>query len=80
MIESIAAGSDVGTLSPDRLVDSCLDEMGIISVSGETRALLENYASQSGEIQIGDELDEQTQGRVAQLLQMVAASHEFQRA
>ena len=80
MIERIVAATGNGVMSPARLVERCLDEMGAISVSEETRAVLEDFASQSGDLQPGQELDKTTQQRVAQVLQMVAATHEFQRA
>ena len=79
MIERIAAGSS-DSISPERLVERCLDEMGMISVSEETRATLEEFASQLGDLELGPELDERSRQTLAQMLQMVAATHEFQRA
>ena len=70
-------GSSIG---PVELVDRCLDEIGMMSVSDETRASLVNYASADGEIIAGPEVDPETEQRVSQLLQIIAATHEFQRA
>ena len=63
-----------GTLSPEHLVEECLDEMGAISVSPETRSVLMDFASNEAE---GPDLDEQ---KVADMLGLVAATHEFQRS
>jgi len=58
----------------DSLVQRCLDEMGVTSVSEWTRSILENFAAQNRDLE-----NDATQ-IVAQMLQMVAATHEFQRA
>lgn len=58
----------------DSLVQRCLDEMGVTSISDGTRSILENFAAQNRALE-----DDATQ-IVAQMLQMVAATHEFQRA
>ena len=79
MIERIAAGNS-DSISPEHLVERCLDEMGVISVSDETRATLEDFASQIGDLNLGSEPDEQIRQTLAQMLQMVAATYEFQRA
>ena len=52
----------------------------MMSVSDETRASLVDYASADGEIIAGPEVDPETEQRVSQLLQIIAATHEFQRA
>ena len=58
----------------DSLVQRCLDEMGVTFVSEGTRSILENFAAQNRDLE-----NDATQ-IVAQMLQMVAATHEFQRA
>jgi len=58
----------------DSLVQRCLDEMGVTFVSEGTRSILENFAAQNRGLE-----NDATQ-IVAQMLQMVAATHEFQRA
>ena len=61
-----------GALSPEGLVDSCLDEVGALSVSEETRSALVEFASVESE--------ESPTARVARLLQLVVATPEFQRS
>ena len=60
--------------SPGDLVDTCLDEMGVISVSDETREVLKKFANQSEGSELG------ASERVAILLRLTAATHDFQRA
>jgi hypothetical protein len=80
MIDQVASTSD-GVISPSRLVDACLDVMGVVTVSDGTRETLENFAVQGGELEVkADSVGDAAQQRIAQLFQMVAASHEFQRS
>ena len=79
IIERVATngGSAIG---PAELVDRCLDEIGMVAVSDDTRASLVDYVSGGGELVADPELSDENRERVAQLLQMIAATHEFQRA
>jgi hypothetical protein len=79
IIERVATNGG-SAISPTELVDRCLDEIGMISVSDETRSSLIDYAAAEGDVVAGAEVDADTRDRVAQLLQMIAATHEFQRA
>ena len=63
------SGSDGG---PEGLVQRCLDEMGAISVSDDTRAALVQYAQAS-------DIDMQSGEGVGELMEMVAATPDFQR-
>ena len=69
-----------GVVSPEQLVEGCLDQMGAMPVSHDTRAVLVEFASQKGDIQL-DEAgpDEHAQQRVADLLRFTATTPEFQR-
>ena len=72
-------GPDV--ISPELLVDGCLDQMGSISVSEETRSALLKFASEGGDLQVKPaDPDEEARQRVAELLGLAAAAIEFQRA
>ena len=57
-------------ISPGQLVDRCLDQMGAISVSDETRDVLLKFA-----VEIGHSTD-----NIGQMLRLVAATEEYQRA
>jgi len=61
--------------SPGGLVDACLDEMGVLSVSSETRDALEKFAQQSGG---SPELTDSE--RISMMLRLAATTHDFQRA
>ena len=71
MVERIAHAPAV---SPEMLVDACLDQVGAIQVSEDTRRELVDFAAVAGSP------DDAGGGRIAEVLQMVASTHEFQRA
>ena len=80
MIERIVGRSE-GTLSGELLVNTCLEELGAIDVSEDTRAALVDFASKQGDAHAGQgEPGEDTRRRVAMMLQMVGSTPEFQRA
>ena len=80
MIERVIAANG-GTLAPERLVEECLNQMGAISVSDETRSALVEFASKGGDLQVGTTgLDEGARRRIAEMLRVAAATPEFQRA
>ncbi len=79
MIGRVAAGNG-GTAAPGDLLDRCLEQMGAISLSEETRSAILDFATKGDEARqdtsgVGDDEDRQ----VSDMLQLVAASHEFQR-
>ena len=80
MIERIRADNG-GTMSPERLVDVCLEHLGEFSVTDETRSTLVSYAAEGGPLSFGEAgRDEQAKRRVADVMQVVAATPEFQRS
>ena len=75
------ASADGGEMSPEQLVDRCLDLLGPIEVSDDTRAVLVEYAGRQGNLSLethqpGDESEQ----RVGDLLRLAAATREFQLA
>ena len=80
MIRGVCSQAE-GPISPEGLVDACLDQMGARTVSDDTRESLLAFASKRGDLEVaGREPDEKAQRRVAEMLQLVAATTEFQRA
>ena len=80
IIDRLASG-DGGVLTPEDLVDRCLDLMGPIDVADTTRATLVGYARRQGDLhlkehQTGDEAEQ----RVGNMLRLVAATREYQLA
>ena len=71
MVEHISAEMSESS-SPERLVDACLEEVGALEVEEDTRRVLVDFAARGG-----GNSDHQ---HIADLLQMVAATQEFQRA
>ncbi len=59
----------------------CLDQLGAIRVSDGTQAALVEFATRGGDLRIDDRgPSDQARQRVAEVLQLVAVSPEFQRA
>ena len=71
------ADANGGTLTPDEVVDNCLDQMGAITVSDSTRTALVDHVGEQGDLSLGDEGSEQ---RVGELLGLIAATREYQMA
>ena len=79
MIDRIVA--DGGhAMSAEHLVDACLGEMGAVAVSEQTRSALVEFASKSGEMPAGDTPGERARQQVANVLQLAAATAEYQRS
>ena len=67
--------SEGPTLSPERMVDGCLDTLGAYELSEETRSRLVNHAGRGGELRTGTD---EFAGSVGQMLQMIVATQEYQ--
>ena len=76
MIGRIESGFG-GASSPENLVDACLDQVGALSVDAETRNVLVAFAAKGG----SSDADPATaRQHIADVLQMVASTQEFQRS
>jgi hypothetical protein len=68
-----------GTLSPEQLVDGCLDLLGPVEVGSDTRRELVDQAKEWGPISWDREVSAQTAGkRVGEMLQLIVATREYQ--
>jgi hypothetical protein len=67
----------MGELSPEETVEACLDLIGPLKVSDRTRQSLVDFAQKGGPLRLpeGDQAAEQ---RVAEMLQLIVATREFQ--
>src|SRR5918999_594242 len=68
-------GSEGPTISPERLLDGCLEMLGGYELMEENRALLLAHAQKGGTLHTGTEEFAQ---RVAQMLQLIVATQEYQ--
>jgi len=67
------------TLTADQMLDGCLDLIGPMTISGETRAELVGHIAQGGELRHGtDEEKADFSRRVGEAFQMIATTSEFQ--
>ena len=78
MIGRIGAGLSE-TTSAERLVDACLEEVGALSVKEDTRRVLVDFAAHGSAQKSGEGANTDRQ-HIADVLQMVAATQEFQRS
>ncbi len=80
MIDGVASRYQ-SAISPETLVDACLEQVGAMAVGDDTKRVLVDFASTGGDLQLGGgSLDEASRERIAAMLQMVASTQEFQRA
>ena len=67
------------TTSPEGFVDGCLDLMGPLEVTEKTRDVLIDYVKQAGALRRDTEVEQSRFAtRVGEMLQMIAASAEYQ--
>jgi hypothetical protein len=66
-----------GDLTPEQLVDGCLDLMGPLTVQSENRQEMINHASDSGDLRW---VDNNAEDRVTEMLQLVVSLREYQYA
>jgi hypothetical protein len=67
-----------GTLTPEQLVDGCLDLLGPIEVSGDTKQQLLSQANEWGQISWSNGGSEASDQHVGQMLQLIVATREYQ--
>ena len=70
-----------GDISPEQLVDTCLELLGPLEVGQDTRQELVNHTVKEGDLRWGTEQEaESSTQRLAAMLQMVVALREYQYA
>ena len=70
-----------GNLTPEQLVEACLDMMGGVAPSVRTRRELIEHAGMLGELRFDTEADERESARrIVEMLQLVASTREYQLA
>ena len=75
------ASENGGVLSPEVLTDRCLDLLGPLEASGETRTSLVDYASRLGDVDLNNrEQGGEAERRVGDMLRLVASTREYQLA
>ena len=80
IIDRLAAEGD-GNLSPETLVDRCLDLLGPFSVSEKTHATLVEFITKQGEVRLeGHQPGDDAELLVGDVLRLMTATREFQLA
>ena len=79
IVERLSAGA--GAMSPEDFVDGCLDLIGPVEVSEKTRGSLIKHTKGAGELPRGTEEEgREFARRVAEMLQLIVATGEYQYA
>ncbi len=80
IIDRLADDND-GVLSPAEFADGCVDLLGPIDVSEETRSVLVDFASRQGDLNLrGRQPGDDAEQRVGHMLRLIAATQEYQLA
>ena len=70
-----------GTLSPEAFVDGCLDALGQFEVTEATRQSLVSHAQREGDLEFEGRTNSScSESRVAEMLQLIVATREYQLA
>ena len=67
-----------GSLSPEQLVDGCLDLLGPVEVGGDTREQLLSQANEWGQLSWDNGKSQIADQHVGQMLQLIVATREYQ--
>ena len=65
-----------GRLGPEEFVEGCLDQVGAVAVSEDTRSSLVRHAESEGDLRFDD--GDQASARVVRMLQLIVSSTEYQ--
>jgi len=79
LIDRLRARAADGVLTPEQLVDGCLDLVGPFELGSHTRDVLIEAATEEGALGFGsDEERQRSAARVSRMLQLILASREYQ--
>ena len=68
-------------ITPEALVDVCVDLLGPLEISDNDRQELIDHAAQEGEVRFGsEEEDRHATERIVEILQLVVSTREYQLA
>ena len=80
IIERLATENG-GTFSPEEVVERCLDLIGPVEVSEDTRVALSEHETRRGELDLrGRQQGDESEQRVGELLSLIASTREYQLA
>ena len=71
---------DGGVLSPEQVVDGCLDMAGPVPVDDDTRRALVSHVAEEGDVDLSGGAAADSGRRVAELLGLIASTREYQLA
>ena len=79
IIDRIAQSTGGSILSPEKLVDSCLEVLGPLDILDSTRSTLVEFASRYGDLSFSDsQAASRADAAVVVLLQLIVSTQEYQ--
>ena len=79
IVDRIAQSAGASALSPERLVESCLEVLGPLEILESTRSNLVEYAGRYGDLSFSDEeAASKTDEAVVALIQLIVSTQEYQ--
>ena len=68
-------------VSPERVLDICLDHVGSLSIHDDTRSKLLDYALENGSVRVSDnEMDDFQRDKISGIVKLIASTPEFQKS
>ena len=68
-------------VSPERVLDICLDHVGSLSIHDDTRSKLLDYALENGSVRVSDnEIDDFQRDKISGIVKLIASTPEFQKS
>ena len=78
VVDAVKAAAGNGSLSPESLVDACLEQLCVFDVSDVTRKELADYARKWGNLEFQGPGAEEAEKSVVAMLQLIVTSREYQ--
>ena len=68
-------------ISPERVIDICLDHIGSLSIHQDTRSKLIEYANENGGVKLsGSQINDSGKEIISGIVKLIASTPEFQKA
>ena len=75
------ASENSAEISPERVIDICLDHIGSLSIHQDTRSKLIEYANENGGVKLsGSQINDSGKEIISGIVKLIASTPEFQKA
>ena len=80
IIDRIGRSAGDAALSPEGLVNACLEVLGPLDLLDSTHSNLVDYAAKFGEVSFSDQESARTDEAIVALIQLIVSTQEYQMA